>query len=106
MRLKKRRYRVHIFYLWVPTAELTLQRIKERVSRGGHNVAEEVVRRRFGKSLRNFLVSYRPLAYRWTLFDNSGAGPAMIATGQKDRVQIVDAERYNGIVKGYDESYD
>jgi len=33
--LKRRGYDVHIFYLWVPSAELTLARIKERVLRGG-----------------------------------------------------------------------
>lgn len=38
--LKERGYEVHIFYLWVPSAELTLARIKERVLRGGHDVAE------------------------------------------------------------------
>ena len=40
---------------------------------------ELVVRRRFNRSIRNFLVSYRPLADSWTLFDNSGAEPEVIA---------------------------
>lgn len=40
--LKKRGYGVHIFYLWVPDVELALARIHERVSRGGHDVPEEV----------------------------------------------------------------
>ena len=44
--LKKRGYGVHFFYLWVPSVELALQRIRERVSRGGHDVPESVVRRR------------------------------------------------------------
>jgi predicted ABC-type ATPase len=37
----------NFFYLWVPSAELALSRIKERVLRGGHDVPEDVVRRRF-----------------------------------------------------------
>jgi len=47
--LKRRGYEVHIFYLWVPSPELTLARIKERVLRGGHDVPEAIVRRRFGR---------------------------------------------------------
>ena len=41
--LKKRGYQVHIFYLWVPSAELALSRVRERVLRGGHDVPEAKV---------------------------------------------------------------
>ena len=37
-RLKKRGYRVHIVYLWLPTVELALARVAERVRAGGHDV--------------------------------------------------------------------
>jgi len=64
-RLKKRGYRVHIFFLWVPTADLALTRVRRRVMEGGHDVPEAVVRRRFDRSIRNFLVHYRPLGDSW-----------------------------------------
>src|SRR5499433_3158748 len=32
-RLKKRGYAIHFFYLWIPSVELALSRIRERVSR-------------------------------------------------------------------------
>lgn len=60
--LRKRGYGVHFFYLWVQSVELALLRIRERVSRGGHDIPEEVVRRRFARSTRNFLAHYRQLA--------------------------------------------
>ena len=47
-RLKQRAYRIHIVYLWLPTAELAIARVAERVRAGGHNVSSEAVRRRFG----------------------------------------------------------
>ena len=37
-RLKKRAYRIHIVYLWLPTAELAIARVAERVRAGGHDV--------------------------------------------------------------------
>ena len=33
--LKKRGYGIHFFYLWLPSVDLALSRVKERVSRGG-----------------------------------------------------------------------
>jgi predicted ABC-type ATPase len=98
--LKKRGYAVHIFYLWVPSAELALSRVRDRVLRGGHNIPEAIVRRRFERSIRNFLGEYRLLADRWILFDNSGAEPRVMATARKGELRIVDSQRYNEIVSG------
>src|SRR2546422_7682257 len=50
-RMKKVGFRLHMFYLWIPTAELALLRIHDRVESGGHNVPERDVRRRFGRTL-------------------------------------------------------
>ena len=36
--LKAKGYSVRFFFLWVPDPDLSLARIKERVSLGGHNV--------------------------------------------------------------------
>jgi predicted ABC-type ATPase len=78
-KLKKRRYRINIFYLWVPSADAALARVRERVARGGHDIAEPIIRRRFDRSIRNFLIKYRQLANFWTLFDNSAKVPEVIA---------------------------
>lgn len=53
--LKKRAYEVHFFFLWIPTVRLALTRVRTRVLEGGHDVPESVVRRRFDRSIRNFL---------------------------------------------------
>lgn len=93
--LKERGYSVHIFYLWVPSVELALLRIRERVSRGGHDVPEAVVRRRFARSISNFLVHYRPLADSWVLYDNTWATPQMIASEELGRLRIIETRLYN-----------
>jgi predicted ABC-type ATPase len=99
--LKKHAYEVHVFYQWVPSVDLALSRIKERVLRGGHDVPEAVVRRRFGRSIRNFLVHYRPLADRWMLFDNSDAALSIIASKEQGRLRLIEVEIYNGLVARY-----
>jgi predicted ABC-type ATPase len=85
----------------VPSVDLALSRIKERVLRGGHDVPEAVVRRRFGRSIRNFLVHYRPLADRWMLFDNSDAALSIIASKEQGRLRLIQADVYNGLVARY-----
>ena len=72
-------YQITLFYLWIPSPDLALERIRERVAEGGHNVPESDVRRRFGKSLRHFLGLYSELADTVILFDNSSEEPRVIA---------------------------
>src|ERR1700721_4694383 len=57
--LKKQGYEVHFFFLWVKSAVVALSRVRERVVKGGHDVPEAVVRRRFGRSIKNFFEGNR-----------------------------------------------
>ncbi len=45
-RLKQRGYKVHFFFLMVPTVDLAVTRVRRRVLQGGHDVPEPIVRRR------------------------------------------------------------
>ena len=89
-------YTFHLIYLWLESPELALQRVAERVRRGGHGVAAAVVRRRYHRGLRNFRELYRPLATTWRVYDNSAATPARpIAMGSGAEVaEIVDVETW------------
>jgi predicted ABC-type ATPase len=49
-RCKAEGYEVHLFFLSLTSADLAVSRIKERVLRGGHDVPEQIVRRRFDRS--------------------------------------------------------
>ena len=99
--LKGQGYEAHFLYLWVPNVDLALSRIRGRVSLGGHDVPAADVRRRFDRSIRNFLVHYRPLADSWTLYDNTGTMPRIIASEQGGKLQIVETTLYNDLVGRY-----
>lgn len=47
-------YRVTLIFLSLPSPEMALSRVAERVLQGGHGVAEDVVRRRFIAGRENF----------------------------------------------------
>ena len=70
-RMQARSYEVHIIFLWLPTAEMAVERVGARVRNGGHSVPEEVVRRRYVRGLENFFNIYRPIADSWLMLDNS-----------------------------------
>lgn len=74
-------YRIEIVYLRLDTAQLALRRIAMRVKQGGHPIPRADVLRRFTRSWDNFTDTYRPLADRWTVYDNSGHTPLLQEQG-------------------------
>lgn len=103
-RFKAQGYEIHFFFfffLWLKSVDLAVSRVKERVSRGGHDVPESVIRRRFDRSIRNFLVHYRHLADVWTLFDNSGEIPKVVALETDEGVRIIEKSVYTALVNRY-----
>jgi predicted ABC-type ATPase len=64
-------YTFHLVYLWLPTVDLAIARVAERVRRGGHAVAEETIRRRYDRSLFNFFGIYSQFADSWLMVNNS-----------------------------------
>lgn len=74
-------YRVGWFFLALSTPEIAIARVRSRVLRGGHDVAETTIRRRFESDRRNFDHLYKPLVDHWRILDNSGASPIPIEEG-------------------------
>ncbi len=97
--LKNEGYAIHLFYLWIPSIDFSLARIKDRVKRGGHNIPEKDVRRRYQKSVRNFKF-YRSVLDTWTYFDNSQGSPKRIFSGQVNgKITIENKKLYSKIMK-------
>lgn len=71
-------YKVKLFFLRLPSLEMAVARVRQRVLEGGHNVPEEVIRRRFDKGWYNFKHLYCDLVDEWALYDNSGSSPVLL----------------------------
>jgi predicted ABC-type ATPase len=102
-RLKKKGNRVHLFFLFVEGIDVALSRIRGRVLRGGHDVPEAVVRRRFDRSAGNLFRQYQPLVDSWYLFDNTDTKPLAIAFKQGTKLRIMKHEMYKSLVARYGE---
>jgi predicted ABC-type ATPase len=92
--VKKAGFRLHMFYLWIPSPDLALLRIRDRVESGGHDVPARIVRRRFGRTLGNLFTLYRPLLDTLHFFDNSSAAPRLVFKDESGQTTIGDAALY------------
>ena len=90
-------YTVTILYFWVSSPELALARVHKRVLEGGHNIPENVLRRRYEMGLKYFFESYAPICDRWILADNSSSPFRIVAEGSSQGTFIRDEEKYKTV---------
>jgi predicted ABC-type ATPase len=100
-RVKQAGFKLHMFYLWIPSPDLALMRICDRVENGGHNVPERDVRRRFGRTLSNLFRLYRPLLDTLHFFDNSSDPPRLIFKDEAGRTTIRDADLHERLLREF-----
>ena len=74
-------YVVMLFFLRLPSPEHAINRVAKRVSEGGHNIPEPVIRRRFEAGLANFETLYKPLVDHWALYNSADSPPILIEEG-------------------------
>ena len=96
-RLKDSGYRIHVFFLWLPSVEMALARVADRVLAGGHSVPEDVVRRRFSRGLANLFHLYAPLLDSWLVIDNAKEEPRIVALCLASDRFVLDPEAFGRI---------
>ena len=70
------RVEINVWYVGLESPELHIARVKSRVARGGHDIPEEDIRRRYERSRLN-LIELLPVIRALRIFDNSAeADPA------------------------------
>jgi predicted ABC-type ATPase len=88
--LRQDGYGVELYYFWLRSADLAVTRVSIRVRSGGHNVPDDTIRLRYGRSLANFWTLYRHEADSWFVYDNSGFAPVLLAAGHRGDDPLVD----------------
>ena len=68
---------------------MAVQRVANRVKKGGHHIPEEVVKRRFYRGIWNLLNLYIAECDSWTLIDNRSISPEIIVTSGKTLETLV-----------------
>ena len=75
-------YWVKLYFLRLPSPDMAVARVRNRVRQGGHDVPEETVRRRFDAGWRNFHSIYKVMVDEWVVYDGSGSVPLPIEQGR------------------------
>jgi predicted ABC-type ATPase len=89
-------YYVTLLYFWLNTPDLAVERVKMRVAAGGHNIAENTIRRRYASGIRNLFELYLPVSDYWMITDNSMSPMEVIAKGFKnDKKEIYKPTIFN-----------
>ena len=78
---KRAGYEVFLAFLSLPRPEIAIERVKFRVSQGGHHIPPDVVRRRFFLGLDNVRRHYTGVVDAWQVFDASGSLPILTEEG-------------------------
>lgn len=96
---RSRGYTITLIYLWVQNPELAIQRVRDRVASGGHNIQEDVLRRRYSVGLHYLFDIYMPLCDRWMIGDNTNPPFSLVAEGNSKRTIIKDEDKFKKIRK-------
>lgn len=92
-------YEITLLYFWLHSPEQAKERVAERVAKGGHHIADEVVERRYYRGIRNFFKMYSPVCDNWMLIDNTNNEPVLIAKGHHEDCRVENAELWSRIQK-------
>jgi predicted ABC-type ATPase len=86
-----------LYYLWISSPRLCDFRVKDRVSKGGHNIPLEVILRRYSLSLKYF-EDYLKIVDRAYIY-NADAQPELIAYKEGLQRQIVQENLWNSFME-------
>jgi predicted ABC-type ATPase len=104
--LRDKGYRAVMFYLWLPSAELAVARVANRVRQGGHHVPLDDIRRRYVSGLRNLTGLYRPILDGWWLYDASRLPPRLIAFQEGTTLTVKHNRLFGRIVQPTEETHE
>ena len=92
--IKGKNYQITIIFLFADSPEILIERIAERVKKGGHFVPDEDVKRRFVRGKENFWRIYKELVDSWSLIYNSESAFHEVALSENETIEIFDENLY------------
>ncbi len=94
-------YNIQLDFLLLPDVQDSIERVADRVERGGHNVPLVDLQRRFKVSVQNLFTIYRPVIHHWSLHDNGLLSPVLLAHGDENSVTVVQEKLFSRVVEKF-----
>lgn len=83
----KNGYKAYLYFVCTDNPLVNIQRVDNRVDKGGHAVQDDKISSRYFKSLENLFAAIK-VSYRTYLFDNSGSTMTLIAEIFADKLVL------------------
>ncbi len=94
-------WRVVVHFLWIPSSEFSMRRVRERVEQGGHDIPVEDIKRRYARVMRN-LGELGKICDDVVCYDNTRSERAVIFSVIDGEMTIENASLYAEIVKNFE----
>jgi predicted ABC-type ATPase len=93
-------YFVTLVFFWLNSVELAIERVKMRVSDGGHDIPEDTIKKRYKSGIANLIKMYIPVCDYWMVLNNSVTPFQLISEGlQNNKIEIKEKVIWDKIIK-------
>lgn len=87
-------------FLWLPSAELAIERVKLRVEQGAHSIPPDTIVRRYKRGLDNLFSLYMPIIDNWWFYNNSGNYPDLVSKKLLcEPIEVLNMKLWNDLKK-------
>lgn len=87
---KAQGFRIRAIFVFLDNADMNVERVRIRTTKGGHAVPEDKIRQRWPRSFDNFAWLLRE-ADQADAFNNSGASPRHVLSKRGDTITLLEA---------------
>ena len=102
-KLRQKDWQIVLFFLWIPDADFSRDRVRQRVRDGGHDIPDEAIYRRYPRIIYNLINVYLPLFDKVSCYDNSNPGPELVFEHDINVNSIVNRDIYERILRCADD---
>jgi predicted ABC-type ATPase len=98
-------FKVILLYFWLPNVNSAIERVKIRVSEGGHNIETDVIKRRYSAGIKNLFNIYLPIVDEVMVFDNINDEPELIVAKKfEQELTVLNIEKFNQLKQQLNEN--
>lgn len=101
LKAKENGYHITLLFFWLRSSDLAVKRVETRVKEGGHNIPEDIIRRRYENGLKNFFGIFESIVDEWMFIDNSGEPYEIIARKNSTGEILKNVDKWKDLIKTY-----
>lgn len=96
---KKLDYEITLVYVFIDNPQICIERIKVRVLKGGHNIPDADVIRRYKRSKENFYHLYKDMVDEWAVYYNGKNNFVEVFKCEDGSIEILQKTLYTEFTK-------